>query len=122
MDKTEEKEELEQWITDVVESSKLIIVEGKKDLGALRGLEITNEVVMLNKPLFEVCEEVSLRTDEVILLTDFDKKGKELYHKLKVQLERLGVKIDNTFREKLQRTSKLSHIEGILTYILNLNN
>jgi len=47
------------------------------------------------------------------LLTDLDKKGKELYGKLNSGLQRFGVRIDNNFREFLFKKTKIRQIEGL---------
>lgn len=95
----------------------LIIVEGKNDKLALEKLGIGNIVVLNNKPLFEIVEEVSLKTREVIILTDLDKEGKLLYHKLKSNLQKFGVKVNDSFRNFLYKNTKLRQIEGLRRYI-----
>jgi 5S rRNA maturation endonuclease (ribonuclease M5) len=100
-------------------SNKLIIVEGKKDKEALKKFGIKN-VITLKEPLYKICEEI---TDEkVIILTDLDKEGKRLYSKLKENLERNGIKIDDGFRLFLFKETKLRQIEGLYTYFLSLKN
>ena len=125
-------ESMIDWISAVVESEKNIIVEGPYDKKALENIGITNNIVIINNGagLFETVEKVvkdlekSLNEEEqanekneVIILTDFDKKGKELYGRLKKDLTKNGVKIDTYFREWLRRRTKISHIEGIDSYV-----
>ncbi|MBU0536373.1 MAG: toprim domain-containing protein [Nanoarchaeota archaeon] len=110
--------ELLDWLSKLKESGKLIIVEGKKDKKALESLGV-HDIITLNKPLFEIVEEAASRNQEVILLTDFDRKGKELYGKLKKDLIKNGVKVDLYFREFLQKNTRLSHIEGLGTFFKN---
>jgi len=119
MEEMESREELRKWAERLRESGKAIIVEGKKDKASLSDLGIDN-VVTLKKPLFAVVEDVAEKTKEVVILTDFDKKGKELYGKLKKDFARNGVKVDMYFREFLQKNTRLSHIEGLRRYIGNL--
>jgi len=115
------KEEIKELISELSKSNKLIIVEGPKDKKALNKLGINNYIVVLTKkPLFEIIENISKITDEVIILTDFDKKGKELYGKLNSGLQKYGVKVDHYFREWLQRNTKLSHVEGFVKFLRNL--
>ncbi|MFW6220675.1 MAG: toprim domain-containing protein [Nanoarchaeota archaeon] len=103
-----------EWIDEINSSNKLIIVEGKKDLISLKKLDIKNNIIMLSKkPLYLICEEISNTTKDVIILTDFDKKGIELYKKLNINLQNLGVKIDKKYRIWLKKNTKISHIEGI---------
>jgi len=50
------------------------------------------------------------------LLTDLDGEGRKLYHKLSRDLQKHGVKVNNKLRELLFK-AKLSHIEGLATYL-----
>lgn len=110
-------EELTQWIEKVKTSDKIIIVEGKEDKAALKRLGIT-EIVQLNKkPLYKIVEGLIEQGKQVIILTDLDKKGKQLYGKLNHDLQRFGVKVDNKFRHFLFRKTKLRQIEGLDSYI-----
>lgn len=109
------------WISAVVESEKAIIVEGIKDKKALENIGITNHIILINGPkpgLYNVVENAA-QFKQVIILTDFDKKGRELYGKLKKDLCKYGVEIDNVFREWLHRNTKISHIEGLDSYLKN---
>jgi len=94
--------------------NKLIIVEGKKDKIALEKLGLTN-IIILNKPLYKIVEEVKCK--ECVILTDLDKKGKQIYGYLNSNLQRFGVRIDNNFRNFLFKKTKLRQIEGIYNYI-----
>ena len=120
------------WISAIVESGKIIIVEGPYDKKALENIGVSNEIILINdgKGLFQTVEKIvgiiektaeeegkDQDKKEVILLTDFDKKGKEFYGRLKKDLVKHGVKIDNQFREWLRRRTKISHIEGLDSYI-----
>jgi dTMP kinase len=111
------KEEFEEFLDKLRQESKdkLIIVEGLKDKKALESLGIQN-VITLKKPLYAVIEDIVDSKKECIILTDLDKKGKELYAKLSSKLKQFGVKIDNSFREFLFKT-KLRQIEGLTKYL-----
>ena len=93
---------------------KLTIVEGKKDKLALQKLGFNN-IIILNRPLYEIVELV--KEKEVVILTDLDKPGKQIYDYLSSNLQRFGVRIDNQFRNYLFKKTKLRQIEGIYTYI-----
>jgi len=100
----------------------LIIVEGKKDLLALRELGFKNIFIIneTGKSLGEKIEEIEEKAGKIkiTILTDFDKKGKKLYLKLKSELSTRKVKLDNSFRGILLKL-KISHIEGLSAYIKN---
>ena len=110
-------ETLEEFLTKLNKADKIIIVEGIKDKKTLEKLGIKNIVTLSKKPIFETIEKIDCK--EAIILTDFDKEGKKLYGKISKELKRNGIKIDSYFREWLQKNTKLSHIEGLETYILH---
>lgn len=109
-------QELEEWVNELRASSLPIVVEGKRDKRALERLGM-QRVISLDKPLFAMVEEIAAREEEVVILTDLDRKGKELYGKLKKDFVTHGVRVDNHFREFLQQKTRISHIEGLKTYI-----
>ena len=109
------------WVDELRSSDKVIIVEGKKDEVSLKKLGITN-IITINRPIFQLVEEISNKHNGVIILTDLDKQGKKLYSVLKHHLQKRGIKVDNKFREFLYRNTKLSNIEGINTYLKNIEN
>lgn len=111
------QEEINNFIEKIISSNTLVIVEGKKDRVALQKLGINNVVELNKKPLFQIVEEISDSNDECIILTDLDKKGKEIYAKLNSNLQKNGVKINNKFREFLFRYTKLRQIEGLDSYL-----
>jgi len=111
--------ELLEQIEKLKKSKKLILVEGLKDKNALAELGITN-VLVLKKALFAVAEQVAEICSECIILTDLDAEGKELYRRLKMHLEKAGVKVDDSFRNFLFKNTKLSHIEGLSAYVEHL--
>lgn len=111
--------EIDQWIEKLRKEEKLIIVEGIKDKRALENIGLKN-IVTLKKPLYAVVEEIASKAKEVIILTDLDPKGKELYARLSKDLQKHGVKIDNAFREFLFKETKLRQIEGLVHYLHKL--
>lgn len=110
-------EELNSLIEKIKNSNILVIVEGKKDREALQKFGIDNIIELSKKPLFKVVEDISNSNGECVILTDLDKKGKELYGKLNSDLQKRGVKINNKFREFLFKNTKLRQVEGISSYL-----
>lgn len=104
-------QELQEWLEKLKNCGKVILVEGIKDKKALEELGVEN-IMTLKKPLFAVVEDLE-DCKEVVVLTDLDKAGKELYGRLSKDLKRHGVKIDMYFREFLFKNTKLRQIEGI---------
>jgi len=111
------KKEFEKFIQNLKKTSKekIILVEGIKDKKALESFNIKN-IITLKKPLYQIIEDIVETKKECIILTDLDKKGKQLYARLSSKLKQFGVIIDNRFREFLFKT-KLRQIEGIKKYL-----
>jgi 5S rRNA maturation endonuclease (ribonuclease M5) len=121
------REELLEWLENLKASNTLIIVEGKKDRAALTNLGLTN-IIMLEGPLYQNVEKIAelmaqlaSRLRKAVILTDLDPEGKKLYSRLKKDLGEHGVEIDDRFREFLFRKTKLRQIEGMDTYLRNLD-
>src|SRR3989344_94238 len=75
-------------------------------------------------PLRERVEQIMAyveKKDKVCILTDLDRRGKQLYETLKPIFQELGAKLDSTFRGILIK-SRLSHIEGIYSFMEKISN
>lgn len=95
------------------EKDSLVIVEGKKDKKALENLGFS-KIIILNRPIYEIAE--SINEKRVLLLSDLDKEGKQIYSKLKKELSRRGVVVIDSLRNLLFRTD-LRQIEGLTNYL-----
>lgn len=73
-----------------------IIVEGKRDISSLRKLDFKGEIILLNtgKSLMGKAETISEEYREVIILTDFDRKGVFLKNRIVTYLMSLGIHAD----------------------------
>lgn len=94
---------------------KPIIVEGKKDKIALENLGC-KRIITINGSkagLFNIIEKLPDNCKEAVILTDLDKKGKQLYHKIKKILTANKIKIDDRFRIYLFKETKIRQIEGL---------
>ena len=103
----------------------LIIVEGKKDRFSLTKLGFENIFVIneTGKSLGEKIEKIQElcgKKDKACILTDFDKKGRQMYLLLKSKLNEAGVRMDNSLRSSLLK-ERISHIEGLHKYMENEN-
>jgi 5S rRNA maturation endonuclease (ribonuclease M5) len=113
----QKKEEFEGFIERLRKASeeKIVLVEGAKDKNALESLGVKN-IMTLKKPLYAVVEDIVSSGKDCVILTDLDKKGKEIYARVSSKLKQSGVKVDNRFREFLFET-RLRQIEGIISYL-----
>ena len=110
---------------DKNDSAFLIVVEGRRDILSLRNLGIKSEIDILpcaNKPIAEFCEEIAETGKEVIILTDWDRKGGILASALMTQFRNLDTECDGSYREKLLYHTKkeIKDIESLYTHFLKL--
>ncbi len=109
-------DDLRAAVEKLKDSGKLVIVEGSRDKKALEMLGIFNVVMLSRKPLFSIIEEIAATAKDVVILTDLDREGKQLYGRISTGLQREGVRIDNEFRDFLFRKTKIRQIEGLKNY------
>jgi 5S rRNA maturation endonuclease (ribonuclease M5) len=78
-ERAERVREIIEYLCDVNERAP-VIVEGKKDAAALRGLGVEGDIITLHngKNLYDFCDDIARRFHRVILLLDWDKKGEDL--------------------------------------------
>ncbi|HLD12904.1 MAG TPA: toprim domain-containing protein [Candidatus Nanoarchaeia archaeon] len=107
-------DDLQEWLFSLVDSGKLVIVEGKRDVAALHDVGVCNILALNTEPVFSFVEKLTVK--DVVILTDVDPAGKKLYAALKKACVHNGIKVDNIFREFLLRETTLVHIEGLATY------
>lgn len=98
-----------------------IVVEGARDVASLRLLGLTGHVIPLHsgEPLFQVAEAIASQADEVILLTDWDRKGELLFDQLSANLAANGVRIDGSYRDRIRRAIRptLGDVESLAGYV-----
>ena len=90
----------------------LVIVEGKRDVSVLRNLGVKAPIIktqtLLTRPqLIEKIQAKAGKKGQVLILTDFDKKGKEIYKFLEKELELSGIK--NLKRERRMIRKYMEH-------------
>lgn len=103
-----------------------IIVEGQKDVAALRRLSIDGDIISAKssgKSFIDVLRETESRgRREIILLLDFDRRGTELTKRLAQRLERRRIKSNMFFWKGLKSMvgRDVKDIEGLTTYLETL--
>ena len=122
-------EKIQQIIFTLIEDSakgKAIIVEGKKDAQALRELGISGIILTVKtggKSFLEATLEIEkLGGNEVILLLDFDRRGKEGTVRLKHNLERAKTKANTKLWNDLKAFvgRDIQCIEAMPSYLITL--
>jgi 5S rRNA maturation endonuclease (ribonuclease M5) len=122
----EKEEKILQILTALAEESAkgtLIIVEGKKDVDALRTLGLTGAVLTVKtggKSFLDAVSEIEqMGASEVILFLDFDRRGKEGTKRLKQNLERAKIKPNVTFWRELSALAgkEIQCVESLTVYL-----
>jgi 5S rRNA maturation endonuclease (ribonuclease M5) len=122
----EKEEKILQVLEALAEESakgKPIVVEGKKDVEALRALSVAGAVLTVKTGgksfLDAVCEIEKMRVPEVILFLDFDRRGKQGTKRLKQSLERAKIKPNVKFWRALSALvgKEIQCIESLTAYL-----
>jgi len=105
-----------------------IVVEGKNDVQTLYRLGITGDIILAKtsgKSFFDVLSEIEKKEKrEVILLFDFDRRGKEWTRRLARCLEGMKITPNLLFWRMLLGLvgRDVKDIEGLATYLETLKN
>ena len=120
MDYKKSLEDLEKALNELREENKTIpiIVEGEKDIDALHKLDINGTIITVNKgiSLTDFCDKLASDYKEIIILTDWDRRGGYLCHTIRRNLE--GRIICNlNYRSIFAKNSMIRTIEGLPSWI-----
>jgi 5S rRNA maturation endonuclease (ribonuclease M5) len=119
-------ERVESLIKELRESSKqgaIILVEGRKDKRALRELGVEGEVIFASHfPLLKLIDHVANNGAEIVVLTDWDRKGDLLAERINRYLIALGHTPNLRIRVELSRLIKKDarEVENLPSYIARL--
>jgi len=97
-----------------------ILVEGKRDRNVLERLGVENVIDLKGRKFHDVAEFLADRFKGVVLLTDFDPEGEEIFRKLNRILKGYGLRVDGGLREELRQTG-VKFVEEILTALRRKN-
>ncbi len=122
----ERLEKLEMLIFELqtlADSGAIIVVEGRRDEESLRFLGIKGEIVFASRqPLLEFTEMLSMSGKEIVLLTDWDKKGGIIARKIIQHLLTYGIMPNTNIRGRLGVLVKkrIKDVESLNNYISKL--
>ena len=98
-------EKLARVISELIDANEeaLVIVEGERDVKALRGLGVTGEIVTLHRGVrvFNLCERLAAEHRRVVILTDWDVRGGQLARLLRDGFAANGVRVNDDLRARL---------------------
>jgi len=113
--------EVEKALEELRERSKKIpiIVEGERDKRSLRSLEVMGKVIVLNKGMAipDFCDRVLSKYEEIIILTDWDKKGGKLCSLITKCLSgrtRCNIEI----RKRFAKNTNVKNVEELVSWLL----
>ena len=114
---------LERAIADLVElaGSMPVVVEGRRDVAALRRLGVEGEVLTVNggMALIDFCDRLAERTTEAVLLTDWDRTGGHILRHLRDNL-RGRVRMHREVRKAIALYAEVRDVESLPTYLESL--
>ena len=120
MDYKKSFEDLEKALSELREENiKIpIIVEGEKDKEALRKLELTGTIISVNAgiSLTDFCDRLAGKYKEIIILTDWDRRGGYLSHTIRKNLEG-RVNCNTRYREIFSKNAMIRTLEGLPSWI-----
>lgn len=119
-------EQLEKVIDEMRERSRqeVIIVEGQRDIQALKSLGIDGNIhsIQRGRSIMNLCESLSGEFAGFIILTDWDRKGGQFANLLRKGFEACGRRYDDKIRAQIARLVKkeVKDVEGLPTLFENL--
>ena len=120
MDYKKSLEDLEKAISELRDENKEIpiIVEGDKDIEALRKLNINGTIISVNAgtSLTDFCDKIADKNKDIIILTDWDRRGGYLCHTIKKNLEG-RVNCNIYYRGIFAKNSMSRTVEGLPSWI-----
>ena len=120
--RTYDLEALEELIASLLQASEegaAVIVEGRRDLLALRSLGLCGPVIMASsRSALDLAEEADRDYSQVILLTDWDEKGDEMCQTIGRHLRSVGIRPDGLIRSRLKKLVKkeIKDVESLGRY------
>jgi 5S rRNA maturation endonuclease (ribonuclease M5) len=118
----ERLENLERVVEELVtlNLSVPVVVEGKRDVEALRRLGLVGDIVMTHgRALLALCDDLAERHREIILLVDWDRKGGQIMRTLRENLKgRIG--IHDELRRGIAMYAEVRDVESLPGYLTTL--
>lgn len=123
MNEAESLECVEKVLHDLIDMNKEIpvLVEGEKDLKALRELGLVGEIIIVQsgKKISALCDFIAENYREIIILTDWDRKGWQLYRRIERNL-RGRTRCIHYYRDTFAKHLSVKNVEGVPAFIKTL--
>ena len=123
MDDEQTLEELEELLGELQEENRStpVIVEGDKDVNALRKLGLRGEIIRFNKgqSVSNFCDIIAQKYRKIILFTDWDWRGGRLGTSIRKHLEN-RVECNITYRQSFAQRCICRTVEGVPKWLETL--
>jgi len=122
----ERLDKLEDIVDELIERSQTepIIVEGSRDVRALRAVGVEGIVKPINTGvgIINFCAALAADHDSFIILSDWDRKGGQIAHHLRIGFESVDVKYDLQMRTQMAMLVKkeIKDVESLPSYLERL--
>ncbi len=123
MNLEESLEMIERALMDLIERNKKIpvLVEGERDAVALKKLGLDGEIIIIQcgKRISTLCDFIAENYREIIILTDWDRKGWQLYRKIERNLKG-RTRCIHDYRLIFARYSMVKDVQSMPNFIKGL--
>ena len=123
MERLEDIEEIILELQMLADSGAIIVVEGRRDVESLRLLGIKGEIRLASQqPLLEFTEKLSKSGKEIVVLTDWDKRGGIMARKITDDLQFYGIMPNTDIRSRIGILvrKRIKDIESLNNYVCRL--
>lgn len=120
IERLEKLEEVLDELQMLADSGAIILVEGRKDADSLRFLGINGEIMYASQqPLLELTEALAKSKKDIVLLTDWDKKGGIVARSIIRHLLNYGIMPNIDIRTRIRALVKkrIKDVESLHSYI-----
>jgi 5S rRNA maturation endonuclease (ribonuclease M5) len=120
MERLEMLEELVLKLQALADTGAIIVVEGRRDVESLRSLGIRGEIKLSSQqPLLDFTEQLSRSGKDIVLLTDWDRKGGMVARKIIDYLQAFGIMPNTDIRARIGFLVKkrIKDIESLSKYM-----
>lgn len=111
-------------LKEEVDRGTPLIVEGKNDIRALNRLEISGRMIALKSNRNSIFNqlEYDIPGREVIIFTDFDRRGSDLAKSIRNHLQRRGKRVNILFWKRVKKLvgRYVKDVEGLPSYLVKL--
>lgn len=116
-------EELLEQLQELISQNSIIVVEGKRDVAALNALGLYADFrLATHHSLMNFCEGLAETGQNIVILTDWDRRGNMLASKLVEYLQSLGVTPETRIRELIVSLvqKEIKDVESLSGYVRKL--